>query len=184
MPDYSLTVMYRIVCKDKAITDCYIGQTTNYPRRVIAHKSSARCGSNEYVYRTIRRHGGVENWEIIFLEDFPCTDRFEALAREKHLIETYNATLNTIHKPEEEEEEMKRFVEETLQTCSDRAIVQSHCPPSLNQIKAAFKILYGRPPSHSFKECLERVLGVMSKEPQRISGTKLRSVYKYFKFKS
>ena len=38
-------VIYKIRCKDEAITDLYIGHTFNYPRRVTEHKS--KCGNQD-----------------------------------------------------------------------------------------------------------------------------------------
>ena len=37
--DYSKTIIYRIVCKDLTIKDCYIGHTTNFIKRKQAHKN-------------------------------------------------------------------------------------------------------------------------------------------------
>ena len=38
MPDYNNTIIYRIVCKDANITDCYVGHTTNMVKRRQQHK--------------------------------------------------------------------------------------------------------------------------------------------------
>ena len=38
--DYSNTVIYKIMCKDPDITDVYVGHTTNFLQRKIAHKYS------------------------------------------------------------------------------------------------------------------------------------------------
>ena len=37
--DYDKTIIYRIVCKNTLITDCYIGHTTNFTKRICEHKS-------------------------------------------------------------------------------------------------------------------------------------------------
>jgi predicted GIY-YIG superfamily endonuclease len=36
--DYSKTVIYKIVCNDLSITECYVGHTTDFVRRKQAHK--------------------------------------------------------------------------------------------------------------------------------------------------
>ncbi len=37
--DYSKTIIYRIVCKDLSITECYVGHTTNFTKRKCQHKN-------------------------------------------------------------------------------------------------------------------------------------------------
>ena len=36
--DYSKTIIYKIVCKDIDIEDCYVGSTTDFVRRKSEHK--------------------------------------------------------------------------------------------------------------------------------------------------
>ena len=44
--NYSKTIIYRIVCRDLTIKDCYIGHTTNFIKRKQAHKSN--CNNINY----------------------------------------------------------------------------------------------------------------------------------------
>ncbi len=37
--DYSKTIIYKIVCNDLTITDCYVGSTTDFKTRKAAHKN-------------------------------------------------------------------------------------------------------------------------------------------------
>ena len=37
--DYSKTIIYKIVCNDTNITDCYVGHTTDFTRRKQLHKN-------------------------------------------------------------------------------------------------------------------------------------------------
>jgi len=96
--DYSKTIIYRIVCKNLDVTDCYIGHTTNFTNRKYLHKSDCNNeNSKSYnlkVYQFIRDNGGWDNWSIIEIEKFPCNDVNEALKRERYNIELYNAKLN------------------------------------------------------------------------------------------
>jgi hypothetical protein len=51
--DYSKTIIYKIVCKDVNIKDCYVGSTTNFTNRKGQHKNIAindTVKSHYYVY--------------------------------------------------------------------------------------------------------------------------------------
>ena len=91
--DFSKTVIYKIVCNDLTITDLYVGSTTDFTKRKCKHK--ANCKSCHLkVYEMIRANGGWENWSMIEIEKYPCTDNNEARARERHWYEELHATMN------------------------------------------------------------------------------------------
>jgi hypothetical protein len=96
--DYSKCVIYKIVCNDLSVTDCYVGHTTNFIQRKKDHKKS--CNKNIYkshnlkVYKTIRGNGGWENWSMFEIEKYPCKDNNEACARERLWYETLKSNLN------------------------------------------------------------------------------------------
>ncbi len=97
--DYSKTVIYKIVCKDLNIKDCYVGTTTNFIKRKCNHKE--RCDVNHEkghykLYKTIRDNGGWENWTMLEIEKFPCIDGNESRTRERYFIELLNANLNHV----------------------------------------------------------------------------------------
>lgn len=96
--DYSKCVMYRIVCKDLNIQECYIGHTTNLTKRKYQHKFKCNTpnskGYNLKIYQFIRENGGYDNWELIKIEDYPCENIYEACKRERYWKEYYNANLN------------------------------------------------------------------------------------------
>ena len=73
MPDYSNACIYKIVCKDEAITEIYIGSTVNFKRRGWNHKrccnNSNSGGYNFKVYQFIRSNGGWVNWEMKLIRD-------------------------------------------------------------------------------------------------------------------
>jgi predicted GIY-YIG superfamily endonuclease len=76
MSDYSETIIYKIVCKDETITECYVGHTTDFPQRKIQHKESctnplSRC-YNLKVYEFIRANGGLDNWNMVEIIKCPC----------------------------------------------------------------------------------------------------------------
>jgi len=60
---------------------------------------------NLKVYQFIRENGGWKNFIMVEIEKFPCKDSYEAAARERYYIETFNATLNKREEEDDEEEE-------------------------------------------------------------------------------
>ncbi len=96
--DYSKTIIYKIVCNDLNITDCYVGSTTDFKTRKSAHKSNCnneKCSSyNLKIYKMIRENGGWSNWSMLQIEKFVCSDSNEAHARERYWIEYLNSELN------------------------------------------------------------------------------------------
>jgi hypothetical protein len=98
--NYQNTIIYKIVCKDLSITECYVGSTTNFTKRKYQHKHSCNNDSSKSyhvnVYAFIRANGSWENWCMIEVEKFPCDNMHEALKRERYWIETLNATLNKV----------------------------------------------------------------------------------------
>jgi hypothetical protein len=97
--NYSNTIMYKIVCTDLNINDCYVGHTTNFTTRKSAHKNSCNnlecVAYNDKKYIYIRQNGGWENWEMIEIEKYACCDLNEARARERYWYEQLNSKLNT-----------------------------------------------------------------------------------------
>lgn len=96
--DFSRTQMYRIVCKDTSITDIYVGHTTKWRERKCKHQSVCNNENDKHynikIYQTIRANGGWINWDMILIEDYPCTNSLEARKRERELMEEYDAKMN------------------------------------------------------------------------------------------
>ena len=97
--DYSKNVIYKIVCNDLAIQDCYVGHTTDFTKRKRTHKCYSinvdKRDSKVKIYETIRCNGGWDNWTMIEIEKYPCNDSNEAGARERYWFEQLGAKLNT-----------------------------------------------------------------------------------------
>ena len=97
--DYSKTIIYKILCNDLTVQDCYVGHTTDFTKRKTTHKYSCNTESHHTykyeVYRFIRENGGWSNWSMIECEKYPCNDSNEAAARERYWLESLNANLNT-----------------------------------------------------------------------------------------
>ncbi len=96
--DYSNTIIYKIVCNDLNITDCYVGHTTNFRNRKTQHKYTCNNEKdkdyNLKIYRTIRDNGGWWEWSMIEIEKFSCVDGNEARAKERYWFEILNANMN------------------------------------------------------------------------------------------
>jgi hypothetical protein len=89
------TIIYKIVCNNLEITDCYVGSTTNFNKRKATHKIQC-IKDNSKVYKFIRDNGNWENWSMVEIEKYPCKDNNEKFARERYWIETLKSSLNTI----------------------------------------------------------------------------------------
>lgn len=91
--NYENTIIYKIVCKDLSVSDCYIGHTTNFVNRKRLHKSG--CKTRTYkLYEIINQNGGWNNWTMVMIEKYPCSDFHTAGAREHYWIEQLNPSLN------------------------------------------------------------------------------------------
>jgi len=98
--DYSNTIIYKITCKNTAITDVYVGHTTNFVQRKHAHKqncNSEKSSSNKCkLYEVIRANGGWSNWHMEIINFFNCADSYEARKKEQEYFVALNATLNSV----------------------------------------------------------------------------------------
>ena len=94
--DYSNTIIYKIYCIDKTITDVYIGHTTNFTKRKYQHKfSCSNLGNKLKIYNIIRQTGGWNNWNMIEISKYNCKDKTEARIKELFHYEELNSTLNS-----------------------------------------------------------------------------------------
>ena len=98
--DYSKTIIYRIVCKDPTIKECYVGSTTDFTRRKKAHKDVCNNDKsrdyNHNIYQFIIKNGGWNNFDMIEVEKYNAIDHLDQLKRERYWLEFYQATLNKI----------------------------------------------------------------------------------------
>jgi hypothetical protein len=111
--DYSKIVIYKLVCNDLNITDCYVGNTTDFIRRKQKHKNNStnendRCYKYK-VYETIRNNGGWDNWTMVEIEKYPCKDSYEARAKEREWFDYLNSGLNTIYPQRSPKEYMDKY---------------------------------------------------------------------------
>ena len=94
--DYSNTIIYKIECKDKRITEFYIGHTTNFIKRKYQHKTSCNTSTNLklQIYKTIIDNGGWDNWEMIELAKYDCKNSKEAKIKELEHYELLKSVIN------------------------------------------------------------------------------------------
>ena len=113
--NYEKTIMYKIVCDDLTIKDCYVGHTTNMTKRKYSHKSICHNEKSKYynrkIYQIIRQTGGWSNWSMILVEKFPCRDKHEACKREREIFEELDAKMNMV-KPYRTQEEIKLYYQD------------------------------------------------------------------------
>ena len=113
--DYNNTILYKIVCNDLSIKDCYVGHTINMTKRKCTHKHACNNmndkAHNLKIYKIIRQNGGWDNWSMILVEKFPCKDKNEACKRERELYEELDAKMNIV-KPYITQEEIKLYNKE------------------------------------------------------------------------
>ena len=114
MPDYSKTIIYKIVCKDETVDYLYVGSTTNFTKRKYTHKNACNNETNndynQKKYVEMRNNGGWENFRMIEVEKYPCHDKREAEKREEELRLELRANMNSYKcytTAEQEKEQMK-----------------------------------------------------------------------------
>jgi hypothetical protein len=112
--DYANTIIYKITCKDKAVTDLYVGHTTDFVQRKRAHEYS--CLSNKSVnhkckvYEIIRANGGWSNWKMEIINFFECKDLYEAKEKEQEYFILLNANLNSIEPMPKKKEKKEKVI--------------------------------------------------------------------------
>jgi len=113
--NYEKTIMYKIVCDDLTIKDCYVGHTTNMTKRKYKHKTACNNEKNKAhnfkIYQIIRQNGGWSNWSMLLIETFPCKDKHEACKREREIFEELDAKMNMV-KPYRTQEEIKLYYQD------------------------------------------------------------------------
>ena len=114
MPDYSKTIIYKIVCRNESVDYLYVGSSTNFKKRKNNHKNS--CNNinskayNQKTYKLMREHGGWDNFIAIEIEKYPCNNNKEKKAREEEIRLELKANINSIrcHRSDEQKEEYNK----------------------------------------------------------------------------
>ena len=97
--DYSNTHIYKLCCKDPAVTEIYVGSTTNFNERKRTHRkaccSEQDPGHNTPVYKFVRDNGGWANWDMVLVDTVSVSDKLSARKVERQFVESLNAVLNS-----------------------------------------------------------------------------------------
>ena len=105
--DYSNTIIYKISCKDKTVTDLYVGHTINFVQRKISHEQNSKSDKCK-LYQIIRTNGGWCNWTMEIIAFFNCMNHTEARMKEQEFFLSLNANLNSIEPFPKKEEKVKK----------------------------------------------------------------------------
>jgi predicted GIY-YIG superfamily endonuclease len=128
--DYPKTIIYKIVCNDLNITDCYVGHTTDFVRRKANHRSDCmnekKSAYNSKVYKTVRENGGWDNYSMIKIEKYPCKDANEACAKEREWFEILHSNLNSFF-PQRGREEYRCVNKEKISSEKKVRVICSTC---------------------------------------------------------
>ena len=115
MPDYKNGMIYKLICNDISITENYIGSCCDYNKRKGNHEYDCyninRPHYNQYKYRFIRENGGIDNWSMIIIKQFPCNSKRELECEETVQMDLLGGELNT-YRPFTTEEERKQYTKE------------------------------------------------------------------------
>ena len=94
------STIYKICCKNSAITDCYVGRTIDVTSRLQQHKTccynNKKQAYNYKLYKAIRENGDFQNWNFIEIEtiEHDKKDTLPARERESFWYNELKATLN------------------------------------------------------------------------------------------
>ena len=98
MVNYNNSSIYKLVCRDHEIVDCYVGSTTNFKARKRGHRCAVTNENsvkfNYRVYKFIRENGGWRAWAMVLIEPYNAEDKQELRKREAYWVEKLHATLN------------------------------------------------------------------------------------------
>ena len=93
--------VYKIVCKDKEITEFYLGSSMNFDNRKIVHEcDSNNLNSRNYcfpLYMFINVNGGFDNWEIVVIKEYKFITKKELTINEQYYKDLLKPELNSIN---------------------------------------------------------------------------------------
>jgi len=99
MPNYQDSKIYKIVNVNDPNDDyVYIGSTTQtLSRRMTDHRTTSTKNPNRKLYQHIIGNGGWINFKIILIENFPCENKEQLLARENFWQKQMNSITNGLN---------------------------------------------------------------------------------------
>ena len=124
--DDNNTIIYKLVCNDVNITDCYIGHTTDFTRRKQLHKTCCNnINGKKYnlnVYIFIRNNGGWDNWNMLIIEQYKCNNSLEAKQKERYFSNIPTRTKQEYYNDNKDKiyEQHKEYYNENKKTITER----------------------------------------------------------------
>lgn len=92
---YNNCYIYKLISKDPNIKDIYVGHSVEYPTiRYSKHKYDSKTYPKRHIYSFINKNGGIDNFVLEKIEDYPCNSRREAENREEYYVKLLGAGLN------------------------------------------------------------------------------------------
>lgn len=112
MPKKQITdyVIYKIICNDENIKDCYVGSTSNFKARKWDHASNCNGNIVNYkIYQIIRENGGWTNWSMLPIAEYKELTSIQARIKEEEYRVNLNAQLNckAAYRSEEETRQLE-----------------------------------------------------------------------------
>jgi hypothetical protein len=98
MPKKEITdyVIYKIICNDENIKDCYVGSTSNFKVRKWDHKRLSNDENSKFkIYETIRNNGGWNNWTMLPIAEHKEITVIQARIKEEEQRVLLNASMNS-----------------------------------------------------------------------------------------
>lgn len=95
---WNYITIYKIYCKDPAITDIYIGSTNSYDSIKNMHICSCNkpqtSKGERPLYKFIRDHGGISNWDFEVLKNTYACNSIDEKSIKREYILKLKPTLN------------------------------------------------------------------------------------------
>jgi len=98
MPKKEITdyVIYKIICNDENITDCYVGSTSNFKVRKWDHKRLSNDENSKLkIYEIIKEKGGWDNWSMLPIAEHKEISVMQARIKEEEQRDILNASMNS-----------------------------------------------------------------------------------------
>lgn len=100
MGEQKIGFIYKICCNDLDIKEIYVGSCGSLRDRKWKHKFCCTTETdpkyNYPIYQYIRENGGWNNFDLIILERYEYTEKYELRARERYYVELLKASLNSV----------------------------------------------------------------------------------------
>ena len=93
--------VYKIVCRDKEITEFYIGSSVDFNKRIPKHRKDCNnLNSKNYcipLYKFIRNNGGFDNWDFEVIKEYKFITKKELTINEQYYMELLKPHLNSMN---------------------------------------------------------------------------------------